>query len=219
MTTPNFRSDSSEFSFTDWLEANRRAVSIAGALVAAAVVGGWFYMRSAEIKRMNAERSLAQAKQSIAAGNKALAATDLQRVATRYKGTPGGATAALLLAQVHYDDGKFAEGIAAMAPYRSSSAAGASLPEIWALTGDGQLMLGQGDSAVASFQRAAGATDMPGARAAFRARAARALMIAGKPQEARAIWEQLAADPEATIVKAEAEIRIGELAARQAAKP
>src|SRR5688500_4139225 len=106
------------WSFIDWLQANTRVVTIGAAILLVGGVGYWFYVRSGEIKRLNAERGLSQAKQSLTAGNNALAATDLQRVASRYKGTPAGAQAAMLLAQLHYDQGKYADGLKALESYQ-----------------------------------------------------------------------------------------------------
>src|SRR5687767_8978594 len=132
MTAPQIETEG--WTFFDWIQANTRAITIGAAIVVAGGVGYWFYVRSAEIKRQNAERGLNQAKQSLAAGNSALAQTDLQRVATRYKGTPAGAQSAMLLAQIEYEQGKFAEGLKHLEPYQTSRAAGPSLGSIWSLT-------------------------------------------------------------------------------------
>lgn len=205
-------------SFADWIQRNSRLVGIGAALVAVGAAGYWFYLRSADIKRQNAERGLNQAKQSLAAGNAALATTDLQRVATRYRGTASGAQAAMLLAQLGYQQGKFAEGVQALEPYRTAGAAGENLPAVLTLIGDGQLAQGKLDEAVAAYRSAAEATDLPGSRALLRAKQARALMAGGKNAEAQAIWEELAKDPEALVVRNEAVIRIGELTAQPAGK-
>ena len=63
-------------SFAEWMQANTRAVGIGAAVVVIAAAGYWFYLRSAEIKRSNAERGLNQAKQSLAAGNAGLAQSE-----------------------------------------------------------------------------------------------------------------------------------------------
>jgi predicted negative regulator of RcsB-dependent stress response len=205
-------------SFADWFQVNSKAVGIGLVVVAIAAVGYWFYLRSAEIRRLNAERGLNQAKQSLAAGNAGLAQTDLQRVAVRYKGTPAGAQAAMLLAKLEYDQGRYAEGLKALEPYQSASAAGPNLAPVWALTGDGQVAMGKAADGASSFQKAADATSLPGERAGYLAKAARAFMTGGKDAEARAIWERLAADPNAIGVKMEAEVRLGELSAKTAGK-
>jgi predicted negative regulator of RcsB-dependent stress response len=214
MTTPDTSEDTE--SLGEWFQRNGRAVSIASGVVAIAAISIWFYMRSAEIKRLNADRGLNQAKQSLAAGNSALAATDLQKVAERYVGTPGGTVSAMLLAQLRYDQAKLDDGLKVLEPYQNARAAGALLPDVWSLTGDGQISMGKAAEAAASYQKAADATKLDGAKAVIMAKAGRALMAAGKDQEARAIWEKLAADPAYEVVKSEAAIRLGELAAKPA---
>lgn len=206
------------WSFFDWIQANTRAVTIGAILVAAGGAGFWFYTRSVEIKRLNAERGLNQAKQSMAAGNAALAATDLQRVATRYKGTPAGAQAAMLLAQHNFDQDKFDEGLKILQPYQAASAAGRNLSSIWSLTGDGLLSQAKVDEAVAAFRKAADATTYPGEKAVYLSKAARSLQMAGKNAEAKELWERLKKDPEASLVHSEADIRLGELSAQTAGK-
>lgn len=204
--------------FVDWFQRNSRYVSIGAGLVVVAGLGLWFYGRSAQIKRLNAERGLNQAKQSLAAGNAALATTDLQRVATRYEGTASGAQAAMLLAQLNYQQGKFAEGIQALQPYDSEGSAGENLPAVLALMADGLASQGKHDEAVATYRRAAEETELPGPKAMYMAQAARTLMAAGKNDQAKAIWEDLAKDPKAAAVHNEATIRLGELTVQPAGK-
>jgi predicted negative regulator of RcsB-dependent stress response len=204
--------------FATWVQKNTRLVGIGAALVAVAAAGYWFYLRSAEIKRLNAERGLNQAKQSLAAGNSALATTDLQRVATRYRGTPSGAQAAMLLAQLNYQQGKYAEGLQVLEPFQAYRVGGPNLAAIWSLTADGQVSTGNLDAASASYRKAAEATNLPGQRAYYMAKVARTLMAAGKNAEARSIWESLATDPDAAAVQNEARIRLGELTAQPAGK-
>ena len=205
-------------SFADWLQVNSRLITIGLVVVAIGGAGYWFYLRSAEIKRTNAERGLNQAKQSLSAGNAALAQSDLGKVADRYKGTPSGAQAAMILAQLDFDQGKVPDGLKVLEPYQNSRAAGPMLGSIWSLTGDGQLASGKPQDAAASYRKAADATELPGERAMHLAKAARALMLAGKDAEARDIWQKLIDDPDAVAVQTEARVRLGELTAKPAAK-
>ena len=205
-------------SFAEWFEANSKLVTIGAAVVVVAAAGYWFYLRSAEIKRQNAERGLNQAKQSMAAGNIALAQSDLQKVADRYRGTASGAQAAMLLAETNFDQNKFAEGLKILEPYQNSRAAGPNLASVWALTGDGQIALAKPADAAASYQKAAEATTLGGEKSLYQAKQGRALMLAGKDGEARALWEKLATDPNALPVRNEAQVRLGELDAKTAGK-
>jgi len=205
-------------SFADWLQINSRAVTIGFVVLALGGAGYWFYLRSAEIKRTNAERGLNQAKQSLSAGNAALAQSDLQKVADRYKGTTAGAQAAILLAQIDFDQAKFPDGLKALEPYHSSRSAGPMTSSIWSLTGDGQLASGKPGDAAESYRKAAESTELPGERAMHLTKAARSLSLAGKDAEAKVIWQQLVDDPDAAVVQTEARVRLGELNAKPAGK-
>lgn len=204
------------WSFTDWYWKNQKLLGIAGAVVLVAAAGAWFYMRSAQIKQANAERGLSQAKQSLGAGNVPLAMTDLQRVAERYKSTPAGVQAAMVLAQLDYEQGKYADGLKALEGVRGSARAAEG--DVLSLIGDGQLAGGKPDDAAASYRKAAEATRGPAEKALHLAKAARALMVAGKDAEAKAIWQQLADDPDAAALRNEAEVRLGELTVEPAGK-
>ena len=202
------------WSFFDWLQANNRVLTIGAGVVVVALLGAWFYQRSGELKRLNAERTLNTAKQSLAAGNAPLAQTDLERVATRYRGTPSGVQAGMILAQLQYDQGKFTEGLQTLEPFRNRG--GGAQAHVLSLIGDGELASGKAAEAARTYQQAADATSMSGEAAVYRAKAARALMAAGQSAEALAVWQRLADDPEASLVHAEANIRIGELGAKPA---
>ena len=202
------------WTFFDWLQANNKVLTIGAAVVVIALLGGWFYMRSGELKRLNAERVLNQAKQSIAAGNAPLAQADLQRVATRYKGTPSGVQAAMILAQMQYDQGKYAEGMQVLEPFRSG--ADDLQASVLSLIGDGQMASGRSTEAAETYQDAAAATTLVGEKTVYRSKAARALMAAGKTAEARTLWQELVDDPDAELVHAEARIRLGELSVQTA---
>ncbi|HJQ22170.1 MAG TPA: tetratricopeptide repeat protein [Gemmatimonadaceae bacterium] len=210
--------DSRTQSFADWLQTNSRAVTIGAVVILLVGISYWFYIRSGEIKAANAERGLSQAKQSLAAGNAALAQSDLQKVADRYSGTLPGAQAAMLLAQLDYDQGKPADGLKALEKYHTNRAAGPLLGSIWALTGDGQMASGKPVDAAESYKKAADATELPGERAMFMAHAGRAYMAAGRNNDARDIWQKLVDDPNAVAVQTEARVRLGELEAKPAGK-
>lgn len=203
-------------SFSDWYWKNQKLLGIAAAVVLVAAAGAWFYMRSVQIKQANAERVLGQAKQSLAAGNVPLAMTDLQRVATRYKTTPGGVQAALILAQIDYEQGKYPDGIRVLDEVRGH--AGPNEGEVLSLIGDGQVAQGKPDDAAASYRKAAEVTQGPAERVEYLAKAARVLMAAGKNAEAKTLWQQIAADPDAAGIHNEAEVRLGELEAQPAGK-
>lgn len=210
---PGFQADRSETA-AEWLVLHKQRVIIG--IVALAIVfgGAWFYRRSNQIKAERAEGAYFQARQTMAQGNAPLALTDLRNVTTRYKGTSGAAQAALTIAQILYDQGKYREGIAELdkaSRFRPDDLA-ASIHVMRAVGHEG---LRQFDQAASEYQEAAELTRFPNDAAAFKASAARAFTAGGKPDAARAIWAELAAEPEGSMVS-EARVRLGELTAKPA---
>ena len=198
----------------DWFQVNSRYVGAAAAVLAVAAAGYWFYLRSQQIKTINAERSLVQAEQSLQSGNTALATSDLQRVATRYKGTAAGTEAAMLLAQTQYNAGKYQDGVKVLEEV--SGKAGSSEASLQSLIGDGYSQLGKAADAAKAYERAADASEFDTERAYYRAKAARSYTSAGNVNDAKRIWSQLATDEKAQAVAAEARVRLAELNAKPA---
>ena len=187
---------------------------LAGAVGLAAVAGGVYLYNASEATRgVAAERAYYLAQQSAASGNIPLATTDLKKAADRYEGTSAGNQAALALAQLLYDQGKFAEGVAAAERVSPATAAQRASKEALIAAGlEGQRKFAE---AAARYRAAAGATTMASEKAALRANEARALTAAGRTDDARAIWAELSADPVGPLAD-EAKIRLGELTAKPA---
>jgi tetratricopeptide (TPR) repeat protein len=204
------------FDFMDWFQVNSRFIGIGAVVVAVAAAGYWFYIRSQQIKTVNAERSLMQAEQSLQSGNTALATSDLQRVVGRYKGTGAGTEAAMLLAQTDYNAGKYQDGIKVLEEV--SGKAGGSEAAVASLIGDGYSQMGKPADAAKAYERAAGSAEYDTERAYYRSKAARSYASAGNAAGARRLWEQLAAEPKVPSVAAEARVRLAELDAKRAGK-
>ena len=204
--------------FVDWTRLNARALMAGAIVVVVAAAGFWFYDRSRAIQAGNAEKALMTAKQSMSAGNLPLAQTDLQSVASRYGSTSAGVEAAMILAQMNFDAGKYNDGIALLQKASSSSAAGEQIPTIRSLEGDGYSQMGKLQDAAKEYDAAADASAYDTERAFQRAKAARTYQIAGDTARARQIWSNLAKDPTAASMASEARVRLGELTARVATK-
>jgi predicted negative regulator of RcsB-dependent stress response len=200
----------------DWLQVNSRILGGAAAVVAISAAGYWFYVRSQQIKIVNAERSLNQAEQSLQSGNTALATSDLQRVISRYSGTPAGTEAAMLLAQTEYNARKYQDGIKALESVAPK--AGLSEASVRSLIGDGYAQLGKNADAAKAYERAAEATEFVNEKAYYRAKAARAYTSAGDLAQARKLWSDLASSDKPSTVSAEARVRLAELDAKPAGK-
>jgi tetratricopeptide (TPR) repeat protein len=214
MTAPNtpVRRSSDDESLTVWVTVHKREVT--WTVVAVAVIAGglWFYERSQSLKAQRAETAYFQARQASAAGNLPLAQSDLQKVVTRYEGTRAGAQAALTLAQVLYDQKKFKEGIDALQK-AEGKAPDDFKPAIHSVEAAGYEELKDYVAAAQQYETAAKITPYPADKAEYRADAARNYGAAGKTDQAKAIWTDLAKD-ETSPLAAEARVRLGELSAK-----
>ena len=209
---------SAEEATIEWFRRHGRVVSIAIVVLAAGAGGYWFYKRSVDIKNQNAERALNTALQSIQAGNKALATSDLQKVVDRYADTQSGIEAGLLLAQLDFNDKKVDEGVKLLNGLTGSSAAKLQLASVYSLMGDGQMQGDKFADAAKSYQMAAQASQSDLDKSFQLSKQARAAFMAGDTATAVAIWQKLADDPKAQAVAAEARVRLGEVQAKPATK-
>jgi predicted negative regulator of RcsB-dependent stress response len=205
--------------FLDWTRINSKALTAGAVVVLIAAAGYWFYLRSREITASNAQRALLTAKQSMAAGNAALAQSDLQKVYAKYGSTTAGVEAALLLAQLDYDSGKIQDGISMLRKVSGSSAASELESTVRSLEGDGYAQTGKLADAAKQYEAAAAAASgLPTENAFYRAKAARTYQSAGDTAKARQIWTSLESDPKSQAMASEARVRLGELTTAAAKK-
>jgi predicted negative regulator of RcsB-dependent stress response len=216
MTTPVFDDGLSGYEQAmSWLRGNHRTVSIAGGVLVAAAIVWWGVATSQRQKETNAQRSLGAAKMSLMSGNMDLAATDLKAVATKYAGTAAGSQAALVVAQINYEEQKFAEGIEVIQK-AMGDAPRDFIPRMRNMLGDGYLETKKPAEAAKEFEAAAAATPYKGEQAGYRLKAAKAFGLAGDAAKATALWQALAEDNKNPSIAAEARIRLGELQAKPA---
>lgn len=198
----------------EWVQSHGRQLGIGAIVVVALAAGSWVVSRSNDTKAAGASRALSEAQRSMASGNLALAAADLQKVVSRYGSTTAGTQARLLLAQVQFQQGKVADGMKVLDEVGSAGAMQASLH---ALRGAGLEQSGKPAEAAAEYLKASTASTLPSERESYKADAARAYVTAGKKDEALKIWEAIAAD-EASPLNGEARLRVGELSATVATR-
>ena len=202
--------------FLDWTRINAKLLTTGAVVVVVAAAGYWFYLRSTQIQAANAERALMTAKQSMSAGNLPLAQKDLQNVYAKYGSTSAGVQAAMLLAQIDYDGGKFQDGLSILQRVAGSSAASGVQSTILSLEGDGYAQMKKLAEAGKAYEDAAKATSFETERAFQLAKAARAYEAGGNATKAKEIWTSLMNDPKGQTMSAEARVRLGELNAAPA---
>ncbi|HVX38966.1 MAG TPA: tetratricopeptide repeat protein [Gemmatimonadaceae bacterium] len=204
--------------FLDWTKINAKALTAGAIIVLVAAAGYWFYLRQQEIKSANAEKSLLNAKQSLSSGNMPLAQSDLQKVWAQYGSTSAGVEAAMLLAQMDYDGGKYQDGVSLLEKAAGSGGADRNESAVLSLEGDGYMQMNKAADAAKAYQAAAAAAPGDIERSYEQAKAARAFATSGDTASARKLWQSLADDPKAATVAAEAKVRLGELSAAPAKK-
>lgn len=202
--------DDSTESLVDWFQSHVREVSIvAGAIVV--IVGGTFAYRtmSASTER-NAEQAFFSAQALRQGSDPTQAETALSRVTTQYRGTAGGTQAAMVLAQLRYDGGKYDEGLKVLSELKGGGSGkefGAAVEALIAAGYEGQGKLAE---AGAAYLKAASIARFDADKQRYQADAARVYGAAGQVAEAVKLWQALADDPKSALAD-EARVRLGEL--------
>ncbi len=196
----------------------RQREIIVGAIVIVLIAGGAYLWRESVIKKdERAERALNTASSSYFSGNKALAQSDLEKLVDRYSGTSAGTQGAMLLSQILFENGKWDDGIKRLEAVKGASASrfGASIE---GLIAGGYADEKKYDDAAKHYLVGAEKSEFPADKDLFRAEAARVLSLAGRKEDARRIWAELASRADSPAV-GEAKIRLGELEAASPSKP
>ncbi len=198
----------------EWIRLNIKTVGIAVVVIAAAVAG-WFFYQDSEVNKENAaSKAYFEAQRSVSAGNLPLAQADLAKMLPRYHGTTSGTLAALLLAQVHYQGGKYAEGVKVLEEAQGSAPAQlhAAVESMIAAGLVDQKKYADGAKA---YMKAAEKAPEGSEREGFQVEAARAWQLANNPAEAIKLYKVIVDNPE-SVHGAEARVRLGELEATAA---
>ena len=208
---PQFTPDDDE-SLVEFLIRYQRPIVIGVLAVSLGVGGWWMAKRSSEIRESKAGEALLAGESAFATGNAPLAQVEFEKVLTRYPGTSAGTQAALLSAQLYFEEGKLDDGIArletALVKAPKHLRAG-----VIGLIATGKAAAGKPAEAAADFERAAAAAQFRQEREQFRMEAARLHVAAGEIAAARAIYEAIAATEDSGHA-GEAHLRLGELTSR-----
>ncbi len=202
------------YSLLGWAQANIRAVIIGLVVMVGLIVGLWIYLATQAAREQRATAEVASASGAVAAGNYALAETDLTRIVQQFAGTDAGKQAVLLLSEALYGQGKYEQGIEHLQRYVGSA------PDHMRAAFHSQIAAGYEEAgnfseAAAAYLRAADVAQFGADKSVYRADAARAYTLAGNTAAAKQLWEAEAADL-SSPVSGEARVRLGELDAQPA---
>lgn len=207
--------DSRAHSVGDWLQTHVREVVIGLVVVVVAVGGVFFYRQISIANQRSAEQQYFAAQAQ--AGDPAAQQKALDQVIGSFEGTPSAAQAAMLLAQLRYDEGKYDEGLAALRRLQDGGVPDEFAAAVEALVAAGLEGKRQFNEAAASYRSAAEKARFDADRQTYLADAARTYRLAGNQAAAVELWTQLASDP-ANPLSAEARVRLGELTVKPAAQ-
>jgi predicted negative regulator of RcsB-dependent stress response len=139
----------------DWARRNVVAI-VAVAVVAAVLVGGFFFYRANRANRLErAANELAQIEQMAAAGNTTLAAEDLEKFAQTYNGTVYADEARMTAAQIHLSENQPARAVALLQGAAGRIGDSPVGPQAALLLGAAQEATGDVNAAVETYQRVA----------------------------------------------------------------
>lgn len=210
-TTKSSGTDDTFENFLVWAQLNNKALGI-GIVALVLAIGLYFVFHQTAInKEANAERDYFNAQRSVQAGNLALAQADLEKMLPRYTGTHSGTLGAILLAQLQYQAGKFADGIKTLEG-AAVTAPAQMVSSVRGLIGAGLIDQQKYAEAAKVYLQAADEAVFPAEKENFRAEAARAFSMAGDTAGALKIWKAIADNPDSPR-SSEARVRMGELTA------
>ena len=193
----------------EWFEVHTRE-AFWGAVTVVVVAGGiWFYQKSQSAQARNAAVALDEAEQALGSGNVPLAQNGLEKLVKRWPDTPSGKVGLVLLVQVHYQKGEYQRGVDALKPLTTGNDPYFTSNAL-SLAAGGLEQLHKYVEAAAAFKEAAARSQYDSDRGVNLSSAARTLLLAGKVEEAKAIYLKLASDPSG-VAAAEARVRLGEM--------
>ena len=197
----------------DWFQLHTREFTWGAVTVVVLAAGGWFYMRSRDLKAERAEKAYYTAVRSQAAGNLPLAESDLKKMIQRYDGTPAAAQGRLQLAQIMYDQGKFQQGVDELKLAEDKTGSderyGSGTHLVMAA---GLEQLKKFKEAGEQYEKAAKIARFDADRQRYMSMAASAYLNGGDTAKAKQIWTDLGADSKGAVA-GEARVRLGEITA------
>lgn len=205
--------------FSDWARRNARIV-IGVVVLAFLIVGGLLYYRVYRADRRElASTEFLQVQQTLASGNRALAARDLASFVRRFEGAPAATEARLILAQLHLETGKPREAIAALDDAAGDIGGSPFGAQAAMLLAAAQSQAGNPEAAIATYRRVADAASLEYQRQEALSDAALLLTQQGRFADAAEVYRQLAeAAEEGSVERSIFQMRLAEAEGRALAR-
>ena len=195
----------------EWFKRHRRVAITVVAVLAVAGASAWFVIAARRRKANFAARALQEAQSAVAAGNGALAMSDLSRLATTYGGTPAANEGAIFLGQLRLSSGQVDSAIVELQAFTESGPSPRYRAAAYHLLGAALEQKGRMAEAAKAYQQAADTWPYDYLRAQALLDAGRAYRAAGDSTQAVAAYERILRDFSKSPSATEAEVRLGEL--------
>lgn len=191
-----------------------RILGIGGAVVLVVALAVWFTVTAGRRKEAYAAAALEQARDAAAGGNLGVAVQGFTKVQSSYSGTPAAYEAALGIAQAHLLNQQNELAVTGLGDFLKTNPPPEYAASGNALLGTAYENLGKFAEAEAAYRKSAGLAAMDYLKAATLLDAGRAARLAGKLDDAKAIYQEIVTKYPKTDSFDEAQVRLAELAAR-----
>ncbi len=198
----------------DWFEKLRqhsRTLTISGVAAAVLAIGIWLYVTSQRRKEVFAAQELTRARATAEAGNLPLAASDLARIAERFRGTPAADDALVTLSQIRLIQGQVEPAITALQEFVRGRHPAHARASAYGLLGGALEDQGKPREAAEAYRQAAALAPLDFLKAQYLLDAARASVAGGDTASARAAYAEVLQRFGELEQSAEARIRMAEV--------
>ena len=195
----------------DWVEKHRKQLLAGLAIVVVAAFAVYFFISSERRKEEFASAGLENARAAAAAGNLALAASDLSQLIDTYGGTVAAEEAAIVLAQLRLTEGQPAAAMVELRKLLDSGPSSQFLAPAHGLMGNALEQAGNPADAAAEYLLAAEAAWYDFLSAQYLLDAGRAYMTAGDSARAVQTFERVVSEYPDSETAVEAKVRLNQL--------
>ncbi len=210
--TEGKRDDAERFErIVTWYQAHQRQLTIGLVVLAVIVVGIWFTVSYRQRRETFAQRELQSARLAAEAGNLALAANDLTRLVTTYRGSAAAEEAHLVLGQVQLLQGQADLATAELAQFIADGPSSQFRAMAYGLYGAALEQTGQLAQAGSAYLEGASGPGYELVRADLLMDAGRVFAEVADTAQAVAAYERMLADFEDAPRAPEARLRLAEL--------
>ena len=194
-----------------------RLFAIVGGGLLVAALATWFFIAAGQRTEAFAARALESARATAEQGNIGDAVQQFQQVATTYEGTAAGYEAVLGIAQARLIAGQAELAISTLEEFLGKNPPANYASPANGLLGTALENTAKYDQAAAAYRQASDLAETDYLKAALLMDAGRATRLAGKPEEAQALYQEILDRYGETGVVSEARVRLNELTAKPAA--